>query len=301
MTTFVSGSSISAGLGVGTITAGTVAIVFTAVAIGIVAGIQVFKDEETLAQLNNLSTTLTRVRNTPPDLKAFYADTTGVGLYKLETSLVSYTVPGVPSTATLPVHRPGTDLSFEVTPSPSVPATITDTLTYQDWSGNVWSAKTWGGWFVQTCANGASSTCPQQDSITGELQYVDWAGVKWMASPLGANLVHTKGKPATSDKECIADPLTGVSPGSDFSQCFSYVSTSLRMKNATGNPATATFSVLEAPSFVVTEALSFSPGTPSIRVIKAVGKPTPTVCWNNGLVHQGFTWGLGHGRIDVPG
>lgn len=289
ITTFVSGASISAGLGVGAITAGTVGIIFTAVAIGIIAGIQVFKDDAALAQLNNLSSTLAQTLISPPNLKAFIDDTTGIGLYKLNTSLVSSTVSEVASTATLPVHRPGTDVSFEVTPSPSGPTTITDTLTYQDWKANVWTAKSWGGWFVQTCADGASSTCGQKDSI-GDIQYVDSSGTQWMASRFGANFVHTKGKPAGTDKKCVADPLTGVSPGTDFSQCFSYVSSSLRLKNGAGNPVTVVVSVREAPSFIVSEALSFSPGTPSTRVIKAVGKPTPTVCWNNGLVHQGFTW-----------
>ena len=293
-TTFISGSTLASGLGVATTTASIVGIVFTAVAIGIVAGLQTFKDEDTVAQINNFSVDLNNARNNPPDLKAFVADTTGVGLYKVNASLVSYTVKEVASTAALPAHQPGTDLSFEVTASSGGPATVTDTLTYQDWDGNIWSAKTWGGWFVQTCTDASATVkCKQNDSITGDLKYVDWTGTKYTASRIGAKFVHSKGSPTTSDKKCAADALTGVTPGTDFSQCLSYVSTNIRMKNGTGNPVTATFSILEAPSFMVPDALSFSPGTPSTRTIKVFGKPTPTVCWSSGLLRQGFTFNGG--------
>jgi hypothetical protein len=109
----VSGSTVQV-LGTAFLAAGPIAIIAATIAIGVAAGIQVYNTKQTLDELNNLSNTLTRVTNTPPDLSAFATDPSGLGMYKLQTSMDAQT----------------------------------------DWTAINWSAQTFGGWFVQTCNSG---------------------------------------------------------------------------------------------------------------------------------------------------
>ncbi|MGH9772004.1 MAG: hypothetical protein ACRD4Q_09945, partial [Candidatus Acidiferrales bacterium] len=177
----LSGSTVGT-LGTAFLVAGPVAIVLIAIAIGVAAGIRVFSNEQAINELNNLNDTLKQVTDTPPDLSALATDSTGLGMYKLQSTFAAQTVPDVPATANLPVHS-GSDLSFAIQKSTETTPAVQTTLAYQDWNGRDWSAQTWGGWFVQTCNSGAN--CPQADSINANLRYVDWSGVNWTAMRVG--------------------------------------------------------------------------------------------------------------------
>jgi len=273
----LSGTTVSA-LGTAFLAAGPIAIVLIAIAIGVSAGIKVFSNEQAINELNNLNDTLKQVTDTPPDLSALATDTTGLGMYKLQSTMAAQTVPDVPATANLPVHS-DSDLNFAVQKSTENSPTLSTTLAYRDWNGVDWSAQTLGGWFVQTCNSGAN--CPQADSINANLRYVDWSGVNWTAVRLGDKFISTKNNAASSDKACPPDPMTGVSPGPDFSGCISYVSTSIPLKAPDGVLERVSLSVLplpQPPVFTSAPTLPFTPGVPSSVTITASGTPSPTIC-----------------------
>jgi hypothetical protein len=257
---------------------GAVAIVIAAIAIGVAAGIQVFSNQQTINDLNNLKNTLAQVTSTPPDLLAFANDSSGLGMYKLQTTFDAQTVPDVPSTAMLPAHV-ASDLNFAIQKSTETTPTVSSTLAYQDWNGIHWEAQTYVGWFVQTCKSGAS--CPQADSIIAVLRYVDWSGVNWTANRVGNKFLHRKNKPASTDEVCPPDPTTGVTIGSDFSQCKSYVSTSIPLQDPNGVLETVSLSVLAPPVFTSPLTLPFTPSVASTLTITASGNPTPQICYDS--------------------
>jgi len=173
------------------------------------------------------------------------------------------TVPDMPSTATLPAHS-ASDLNFAIQTSTETSPTVTSMLTYQDWNGIDWSAQTYGGWFVQTCNSGAN--CPQPDSVIAGIRYVDWSGVNWTAERVGNKFVSVKNKPASTDKACPADPTTGVSAGSSFSTCSSYVSTSIPLQAPNGVKETVSLSMSELPAPPVFTSAITLPFTPRCTI-----------------------------------
>jgi hypothetical protein len=285
---FVVAGSTVAELGPVLLAAGPAAIILIAIAIGVAAAMQLLNEGKELDDLANMTASLNQVTNTPPDLNSFVTDSSGVGMYKLQTTLAAQTVPEVASTAALPAHRPATDLNFAISPPSGGTPAVSSTLTYRDWNQTPWSAQTWGGWFVQTCT-GASGTCPQADSIIPSVRYVDWSGVNWSASRIGNNFVSTKAQPALTDSPCVADTLTGLSAGTDFSKCSSYVSAAIPLTDGNGNHVTAGLSLLSAPVFNSSTNLVFSPGTSSTQTITAVGNPAPTICLTSGSLTGDFS------------
>jgi hypothetical protein len=143
---------------VGASLAGPVAVIFTCVLIGVIAGMEEFSNHQAINELNGLSTTLTSVTNNPPDLTAMVTDSSGLGMYKLAATFDSQTSPDIPSASPLPQHQSGADLSFTITPSGGSTA-VNDSAMYQDWNGNSWFMQTSGGWFVQTCSTGSGVPC----------------------------------------------------------------------------------------------------------------------------------------------
>ena len=275
----LSGSTVAA-LTPAFIVGGAVVIVLAFIAIGVAAGIRVFNNQKNIDQLNNLTNTLDLVTRTPPDLSAFQSDTSGLGMYKLQTAMDGQTVPDVPSTALLPAHS-DSDLNFAIQKSTEPITLVGDTLAYLDWKGAEWSAQTYRGWFVQTCKG---SQCTQADSINANIRYVDWSGVNWTAARLGDKFISTKNKPASTDKDCSADPATGVSTGPDFSKCISYLSTSIPLKAPGGVLERVSLSVSKPsmpPVFTGEPTLPFTPGMPSSQTITASGNPAPQICFSS--------------------
>jgi hypothetical protein len=280
----ISGAAVEA-LGSALVLAGPVGIVLAAVAIAVAAGMQLYNQGAAQQEIASFLNTLNQVKAAPPDLSTF---TDTLGMYKLETTLASQTLPEFASTAALPAHRPGTDPGFNISTSAGATPTVAGTLTYQDWNGVTWSAQTWGGWFVQTCTS-AASTCPQADSIIASIRYVDWSGANWTASRMGKIFTSTKASPASTDTDCPANATTGVSPGTDFSACRSYASTTIPITDAQGNHIIAGISPLSPPGFTSPTTMVFSPGTPSTLTITAAGNPTPSVCLTSGTLTSDFT------------
>src|SRR5262249_27362651 len=77
---------------------------------------------------------------------------------------------------------------------------------------------------------------------------------------------------------------TGVSDGPDFSKCASYISKSIKLKNADGVVQTVSFSVLQPPMFTgpaANTSLPFTPSVSSSQTITATGNPTPAICYSS--------------------
>ena len=299
----VSGFTVTA-LAPAVLAAGPLAIILVAAAIAINAGLQAVSSQQTIDELDALQSDLTNAQNTPPSLESFVADSSGQGMYKLVNALVTQTLPEMASSATLPIHQ-STDPSFLIQPV-SGASQVTPTLTYQDWLGNHWSARTYGGWFVQTCTNGSSSTCAQTDSIMAAIQYVDSSGTKWWASRFGNAFVSTKANPASTDVACQASLATGVTPPTNFATCSSYVSNSIQLLDENGNLETVSLQTLQTPAFPNTSAIVFAPGTPATASITASGSPTPTVCMTGGSLNShislpGGTCGTGSLELQFDG
>ena len=271
----LSGGAVEA-TGVAGLVAGPVVIILIAIAIGVAAGVQVFNYQDSLNQLNILKTTLTRVTNEATDLKGLVADTTG--LYKLQNIVLARTLPDVPSTTPLPVHRDGIDpLFFEE-------VYLQRPFSYRDWDENIWTAQTWGGWIVQTCHEGATGNkkCSQTDSITTDLRYREPTPIhvgetileNWTASRFGNNFVHTRAKPwrGYNQQPCEADQSTGKSTQLDLSKCSSYVDPLLSYEAGDGNYL---FSDLQMYSAVFSRPtqLWFSAGAPSKQTITLNSTP----------------------------
>ena len=292
--TIVSGATASVVGGAAVVIAAPVLIVLAAVAIGITAGIELF---DNIQQINTINTDLTNGLNNaknPPDLQAMAIDTSGTGYYKLEMTLDSQTTPEQASTATLPVHQPATDYAFNIS------GTISDTLTYQDWVGNIWTAQTSGGWFVQTCANGTGGeTCPQPDSLIGSFYYVDGSGVDWTASRVGNTFVSTKASPNSTDVPCPANLSTGVTPNPNPATCSSYVSSTIPLKDGNGNLQQVSLSVLTVPVFTGPTTFSFAPDILSTQTITAVGNPTPNISFTSGNLPSDFKMTGGSGTFQL--
>src|SRR5262249_38419243 len=204
-------------------------------------------------------------------------------MYKIQMTLVAQTVPEIPSTKALPQHG-ATDLNFAF--GPSIPGVVGDTLTYRDWDGNTWTAKTWGGWFVKTCAG---ATCGQRESISGSIEYVDWSGVRWTGSRLGNNFTSVKAAKASGDVDCLAAEATGLSPETDVTGCSSYVSSSIPLTDGNGNPVSVSLSARTTPVFGDIVSLPFNPGFASSRPISVTGNPTPYLCLTAGSLPANFT------------
>jgi hypothetical protein len=263
---FVVSAGATEAVGVVSLIAGPVAIILIAITIGVTAGLQVFNNETTLNNLNNLSTKLTAAQTAPPDLLAMVNDTTGLGFHKLISTVTSQTVPDAPSSAPLPAHRPGTDWNF------AIDNTTADTLTYRDWEGRTWSAQTWGGWFVKHCTSGAD--CPQSDSISGTLRYIDWEGVRWSAMRLGDTFVSTRAQVRPTDVNCPSDTFTGT----DVSNCRSYASKGIPLTDGNGSHVRAALSPFNAPLFTGSASLPFTPTVASTQAVVATGNPAPVIC-----------------------
>ncbi len=285
----ISGGAVSGLGGIGAAVAAPVAIVLLAIAVGLMAGLQLKTNDERQADIANFGNLLTQAQNNPPDLAAMVADTSGLGTYKIQATINSQTVPDRPSATVLPEHRPGTDFSFEITGASGAASSISDSLTYQDWDGNRATAKTWGGWFLETCTT-VNAPCLVGEGINGDIRYIDAAGVKWTASRLGNNFTHTKAQPESTDLICRADTKTGVTPpGTDLTKCGTYTDDHITLKDADGNLATAKLSVLTPPTVSGATLLAFGPSIASTQTITVIGNPAPTVCLSSGSLPADFS------------
>src|SRR5262249_18498740 len=145
-------------------------------------GFQVFDNQKMIDQVNEFNRQITANKSTPPDLKAFAND--ALGFLKIENTFMAQTLrtnpdgtlSDRPSTFPLPAHQPATDVAFQ-----HLSGLITDSLSYKGWNGESWTAQTWGGWFVQTCADGTklnsnvTGKCTRPDSIGADLNFINWS------------------------------------------------------------------------------------------------------------------------------
>lgn len=289
----------------------TVALIVMDVAIGVTAGVKAFEYQQSINDLNDLKNQITAVTNTPPDLNGMATDTTGLGLFKIENTVMPQTLKtkadgtlvDLPSTTPLPAHRLGTDLEFERESD----RTTYSTLSFKGWNGEIWSAQTWGGWFVQTCANGtkiddlADGTCIQADSLSADLHYIDWRmgqivdpklglpvfelsrfsaarfGDKFFATRAAGRVISELAPPANTLNTCPVYPQDTTSLDTD-GYCWSYVDVQLPIVAADGSNQVVLLTNLLSSKFTSPSVMAFGPGLPSTQTITVVGDPTPDVC-----------------------
>jgi putative Ig domain-containing protein len=328
----ISGSTVDE-IGIEASVGSPVLIVLMALAIGVTAGFQTFSNQDLVNQLNDLTNQTTAATNTPPDLASFVSDSTGLGLLKFQNTMIAATLRAnadgtltdQPSTAPLPAHQSGTDLNFQPLSGP-----ISDTLSYEGWNAEIWSAKTWGGWFVQTCADGPkldsqlTGKCAQTDSISADLNFFDWSFAQWLErgseqARFTAARFHdvdflgnirnkftitrtggpaVNGKPlsgAATTRNCPAG-AGGVSPGpyvSADTACWSYISNQMPIVLGDGSRGLINLVDGVAPAFAGPTNLPFATGVASRQTINVGGSPAPSGCVSSTNIPDDFTIG-GH-------
>jgi hypothetical protein len=294
----ISINAVTALGGVAAASAGPAAIILIAVLIAVTAGIQAFSSQTNADNNAKLAAYLAAAQANPPDLKKFVTDSSGTGFYKVNLSFLEATLPELESSSALPQYRPNVDPLFQLQPQGG-PVRFTDTLEYVDWDFRIWNTKTWGGWMVNRCLLepevAATSfgirfvDCRVAPGIKADIRYLDWNSNKLTASRLGNVFVIRKSSPASTDKPCPADPITGVSNGTDFSTCSSYASQTIQLVDRNATKMTVSLSSFTAPVFTGSSAISFAPGLASTQTITASGNPTPTICLTSGALPAGFT------------
>lgn len=276
-------------IGLGASVAAPVLIVVMSVAIGILAGMEVFQNDKTISDTaQQIAAGLNAATNTQIDLNSMATDSSGTGVFKITMSFVGLTLPEITNSTQLPTHTPNVDQNFAITIQENGLSEISDTLPYNDWNGRAWSAKTSGGWFVQSCTSQLTFICTQADSINADIRYVDWNGVNWTASRIGSHFVSTRSTVNNSLVACPADIVTLVYPGSDFSNCVAVASDTIKVMGGAYHQ-TISITNLSKPAFSSPTQFYFSPGTPSTQTITVSGSPAPTVCLNNTDLSPDFT------------
>src|SRR5262245_11168724 len=276
--------------------AGVLAVlVIIAVMTLIVGTIEVFSSDANAKNIAKLSSQLASAKANSPDLASFLPDKTG--MYKLTATFTGLTLPDFPSTLPLPAHQ-DTDLDLLVTEGGQPVDHMGGAINYLDWFGTSWSAKTYGGWLVQT---GITKTGQAVDSITPTILYTDWSGNQYSASRTGNNFLITKALPASTDTECKADETTGVT-AIILPTCSSYVSPSFQLMDhdvRVDGPITEIqngpqFTIsLKNPAFTSPAQATFVVGTASKFQITAKGIPTPDILgW--GQLPNGISWTSGN-------
>ncbi len=266
-------------------------LVFLAVFAGVVAGFQIFSsaaNEQNLANLNNKIASATA---TLPDLSKYVDDP--VGKYKITAAFTAMTLPEFSSTQALPLHQ-DTDGQFIITYR-GQSAASSPTLRYQDWAGTTWTASAYGGWWVQngftigTGPDGSEIPVVATSSLSPTFFYSGWDTNPYSASVVGNNFLVTKGNPATTDKACPADPITGVTT-TVLPTCLSYVSSSIQMMDyfKIGDSVilgdAKTVSLAHPPVFTSAAAATWSSnGAPNTFQITATGFPTPSITQSGAL------------------
>jgi len=276
-------------------------IVGVMIEVAVAAGTEAYDADQTLATLGDLDTLNTAAQQTPPDLSAFLNDES-VGILKLHTSFVSATLPEVFLTTPLPTHRT-TDPFFEISAVGGTPVPNTQ-MTYQDWNNTVWTASTWGGWFVQSnVKNGV--TYP---SITASLNAL------YPGTPNNDDL--TVGR-FSADRfivapdnsfniDCPIDPATGESDTQGTTAvefCNSFVERNVALFDGNGVLQFVALPHQDLPVFPdgPTRNMNFpvSSTNATVYYINATGTPTPSLIALTALP-PGFTF-VNSATLGIPG
>lgn len=110
--------------------------------------------------------------------------------------------------------------------------TVVDSITFPTWQedskeNTKYQAQVWNGWFLFQDLLAKPKTDPA--TINTRFRYYR-DGVPYELDRIGHHFAISKAKPAAADVACPPDPATGVSSGSDFTKCKSYVSESFEIE-----------------------------------------------------------------------
>lgn len=256
-------------------------IVAITAAVGIAGGLQtetVDENESGLLAMYDYNVSLTQ--NCTIDLYALLTDSTGVGNYKLLSTLIAATLPDVPSTVALPSPTEGTDPIW----GRNTPNGITSSsYSYTDWTGFPASAVPWGNYLLLTNYDDSGN---RKTSFGVTMKIAEDSGfcldgtdaetcssVLYSASRIGPNWLLTPSAAAANSQPCPANPSTGLSAsGSSFNTCQSFVSDAVMVYNGYNVAAAPTFSyasILVPPVFDTNGIANFVDGRPQSVVLSA--------------------------------
>ncbi len=283
--------------------AGPAIIVGIMIEAGVSAGTEAYEADQTLATLGDLDRLDTAAQATPPDLSSFLNDDSGTGILKLNASFISATLPEVFVTTPLPAHR-STDPLFQIAPIGGTPVPNAQ-MTYLDWNSNVWTASTWGGWFVQSNVHNGNTYYSITASLNGlfpgtpndQITAARYSADRFVVTP--TNDFHIT---------CPIDPATGESDtqgGVAISFCSSFVERNLELIDGSGVPQYVTLPYQILPAFPEgpTRTLNIQAGNNSSTqtfLIKATGVPPPSITAIQGVLPAGFTF-LNSATLGIPG
>jgi hypothetical protein len=270
---------------------------------GVAAGTEAYDADTILATLGDLDTLNASAHGTPPNLAALLNDP-ATGIFKLNTSFVSATLPEVVNTTALPLHRTS-DPFFQVSVGggASVPSSQ---MVYQDWANRVWTAGTWGGWLVRSSVQNGVTI----DSIGASLD------VLYPGTPANAQI--TAGRfsadrfVVTGDNSfnqtCPTNPATGesdVQGAPAIEVCSSFMVRQLLLLNGSGVLQNVTLPFQVPPAFPegANRTLNFNTSnTTNIQsyIITATGTPTPSLSAISGVLPPGFTF-MDSATLGIPG
>jgi hypothetical protein len=257
---------------------GPIAIVAMGVLIGAVAAFEVYESQQTLNELNTLSTDYNSILTNKPQLESFVGNQ--LGFQKLRMSFAANTLPDYPSTATPPGRRSG-DRSFIITPSGGAP-TLSPTFTYQGWSGTQWTAQPSGGWIS---AQGVTTSGATAYNFGVSIKFKGWDGQFYDAERNDLHFTVSKPYPQSGDTTYCAQDSTGNTPG-NVSKCYIYVTDNLNLLDASGNKVKVRFTSF--PLFTSQATFPANVDTTTQIAITADGDPLPTIS-SNGSLPPGFS------------
>ena len=270
---------------------------------GVSAATEAWDADQTVATLGDLDTRYTAAQAAPPDLLSFLNDDSGTGILKLNASFVSATLPEVFVVTDLPAHR-STDPMFQISTGGGTPVSSAQ-LIYRDWNNNVWTASTWGGWFVQSNVSNGNTFY----SITATLRGL------YPGSPVNDQI--TVGRysadrfvtaPTNSfNIACPIDPATGESDtqgNTAIEFCSSFVVRQLPLLNGSGVLQTVTLPLQALPAFPdgPTRILNFKTNSSNTQayILSATGFPLPSLSAVSGALPPGFTF-VDSATLGIPG
>lgn len=265
-----SGSVVLTGaLGLG----GPLAIVAMGVLIGAVAAFEVYQNQQTLDELNTLTSDYNSILANKPQLESFVGNQ--LGFQKLRMSFAANTLPDYPSTATPPGRRSG-DRSFIITPSGGAPA-LSPTFTYQGWSGTKWTAQPSGGWIS---AQGVKPDGTTDYNFGVSIKFKGWDGQYYDAERNDLHFTVSKPYPQSGDTPYCTPDSTGNTPG-DVGKCYVYVTDNLNLLDVDGNKVNVRFTSF--PLFTSQATFPANVDTTTQIAITADGDPLPTISANSSL------------------
>lgn len=244
------------------------------------------------------------------DLAGYY--NTETWRARMELIWLEAMFPDVPSNAPLPatvstktvVGAPSANARLVAANAAGTPVPVS-TVTFADWDNNQYKLDYYGEayWRILqtfqlpngiTTKSGASTA--QIDGFATTIRIIDWnRDLRVVTRWGGDRFILYKAEHDETDRDCPANPLTGVTDPTDTRTCRSYVSAIVPLLDKDSN--FFTLSTGAAPSFTGPTSLTFYTTNVGHKgIIRATGVPAPTLTLESGSIpfQAAATPGEGH-------